>query len=213
MFVGLPLEANTGGASPRDDSPAQGMAELLQGEGPGVRSIQRGDIIDGMVMKVDRDSILVDIGSKTEGVIPGYEMRSLGSEGLSQVKVGDEILVYVLQPENREGQVVLSLDRATGEGGWRILQQRFDAGEIIEAEVAGYNRGGLLVNIDGVRGFVPISQVMGLRGEVDSEEEQDARFAKWIGTALKLKIIELNRRRNRLIQHQRVRGLCRSGRR
>ena len=185
----------------------QGMAELWEGEAQGIRELRRGDIIDGVVMRVDRDSILVDISGKTEGVIPAPEMRSLSQEELQEMQVGDGILVYVLQPENHEGQVVLSLDRATGERGWRSLQQRFDAGEIFDAEVVGYNKGGLLVSVDGVRGFVPTSQVVGLRGEREEnaeDAESDERFAPWIGKTLRLKIIEINRRRNRLILSERA---------
>lgn len=185
----------------------QGMAELWEGEAQGIRELRRGDIIDGVVMRVDRDSILVDISGKTEGVIPAPEMRSLSQEELQEMQVGDSILVYVLQPENHEGQVVLSLDRATGERGWRSLQQRFDAGEIFDAEVVGYNKGGLLVSVDGVRGFVPTSQVVGLRGEREEnaeDAESDERFAPWIGRTLRLKIIEINRRRNRLILSERA---------
>ncbi len=185
----------------------QGMAELWEGEAQGIRELRRGDIIDGVVMRVDRDSILVDISGKTEGVIPAPEMRSLSQEELQEMQVGDSILVYVLQPENHEGQVVLSLDRATGERGWRSLQQRFDAGEIFDAEVVGYNKGGLLVSVDGVRGFVPTSQVVGLRGEREEnaeDSESDERFAPWIGKTLRLKIIEINRRRNRLILSERA---------
>ena len=90
-------------------------------------------------------------------------MRSLTPPEWEELKVGDKVLAYVLQPETQDGQVVLSLDRATGERGWRTLQQRFEAGEIFDAEVMGYNKGGLLVNVEGVRGFVPTSQVVGLR--------------------------------------------------
>lgn len=186
------------------DDVAQGMAELLESESRDYRSFHRGDIVEGVVMRVDRDSILVDIGAKTEGIIPGHEMRSLGPDGWSRHQVGDELIGYVLQPENQEGQVVLSLDRAAGEKGWRILQTRSEAGETIDAEVVGYNKGGLLVNIEGVRGFVPSSQVVGLRFEAGPEGSQEARFAQWIGRELKLKIIEINRRRNRLILSERA---------
>ena len=211
-------DAEFSGYMPADIEEAQGMAELLESETQGLRRLGRGDIIDGVVMRVDRDNILVDIGGKTEGVVPAHEMRSLTPEEFKELHIGSDLLVYVLSPENQEGQVVLSLDRATGERGWRSLQQRFDAGEMIEAEVVGYNKGGLLVNIEGVRGFVPSSQVSGLRGEreeapppsetetQDGEalSEGDERFAQWIGKSLKLKIIEINRRRNRLILSERA---------
>ena len=182
----------------------EGMAQLWEDGAQDFRSFQRGEIVDGVVVQIDKDSLLVDIGSKTEGIVPSNEMRSFGQEGLSQLKVGDTVLVYVLQPENHEGQVILSIDRATGERGWRSLQQRFEDGEVIEAEVVGYNKGGLLANIDGIRGFVPVSQVMGLRTNGDTEEALEERFNQWIGRHLKLKIIEINRRRNRLILSERV---------
>ena len=194
-------------SSPQDSplEETQGMAELWDGEAQGFRNPRRGDIIDGVIMRLDRESILVDIGSKTEGVVPTHEMRSLTPEEFSQLAEGDQVLVYVLQPENHEGQVGLSLDRATGERGWRSLQQRFEAGEIFDAEVVGYNKGGLLVNIEGVRGFVPTSQVSGLRAERDeTEADYEERFAQWIGKSLRLKIIEINRRRNRLILSERA---------
>lgn len=193
-----------------EDEPAQGvlsMADLLkEEETSGFKSLKRGEITEGSIMQVDRETIMVDVGSKTEGVVPSHEMRSLTQEDLARMHVGDPILVYVLQTENQEGQVVLSLDRATGERGWRSLQQRFEAGEIFEAEVVGYNKGGLLVNIEGVRGFVPTSQALGLRAESPEEAEgvSDERFAEWIGKPLRLKIIEINRRRNRLILSERA---------
>lgn len=190
-------------SNPMEDM-TQGMAELLQEE-ESLKSLRRGDIIEGVVMHADRESILVDISSKTEGVIPAQEMRSLTAEELAGLSVGDPLLVYVLNPENQEGQVVLSLDRASGERGWRTLQTRFEAQDIFEAEVVGYNKGGLLVNIEGIRGFVPSSQVVGLRADAgDGDGPSEERLAEWIGKTLRLKIIELNRRRNRLILSERV---------
>ncbi len=184
---------------------AMGMAELWEGEPDSFKEIHRGDIIEGIIAQLDHDGILVDFGFKTEGVIPANEMRSLTPPEWEELKVGDKVLAYVLQPETQDGQVVLSLDRATGERGWRTLQQRFEAGEIFDAEVMGYNKGGLLVNVEGVRGFVPTSQVVGLRPEGDSEEAiSDERLAQWIGRFLRLKIIELNRRRNRFILSERA---------
>ncbi|MCG3776187.1 MAG: 30S ribosomal protein S1 [Nitrospira sp.] len=191
-----------------EEMPAEaslGMAELWAEETSGFQEIHRGDIIEGVIAQLDRESILVDFGFKTEGVIPAHEMRSLTPAEWDEYHVGDKILAYVLQTETQDGQVILSLDRATGERGWRTLQQRLDAGEIFEAEVMGYNKGGLLVNVEGVRGFVPTSQVAGLRSEGDTEEGlSEERLAQWIGKSLRLKIIELNRRRNRFILSERA---------
>lgn len=135
----------------------KGMQGLMESEVQAIRSIQRGDVVEGVVMRVDRDEVLVDIGTKSEGVISSHEMQSAGAEGTSRLKVGDQVLVYVLRPENEEGQVVLSLDRARGEKGWRLLQRYFDDGGTFQAEIIGFNKGGLLVDIEGVHGFIPLA--------------------------------------------------------
>ncbi|MGH2584520.1 MAG: 30S ribosomal protein S1, partial [Dehalococcoidia bacterium] len=175
--------------------------EALLDEDMEFRSLRRGDVLEGIVMETGREGVLVDIGSKSEGIIPLNEMHSLGADPLSKVSRGDELLVYVLQPESQEGQVILSLDRARGEQGWRTLQKRFEDGESFEGEVTGYNKGGLLVNVEGVNAFVPLSQVVGVhpRGE-----DGDGGLQANVGRMLRLKVIEINRRRNRVILSERA---------
>src|SRR5690606_6347063 len=95
----------------------------------------------------------------------------------------------------------LSIDRARQEKSWRNLQERYENNEVIEAEVVNYNKGGLLVNLDGVRGFVPASQVTEISGGDDAQKQAD--MARLIGRKLSLKIIEINRNRNRLILSER----------
>jgi small subunit ribosomal protein S1 len=106
----------------------------------------------------------------------------------------------VLQPETAEGQVALSIDRARGEQGWRVLQERFESGEIFEAEVTGYNKGGLLANVEGVNAFIPMSQVVGAKPGSDGTNPLSAQ----VGRPLRLKVIEINRRRNRVILSERA---------
>ena len=178
------------------------MGALLEGEGLQYRDLHRGEVIEGLVMGTDRDGILVNVGSKSEGVIPPHEMRSLGPEAAARLNVGERVLVYVLQPETPEGQILLSLDRARGEKGWRVLQQRFEEGQSFEAQVSGYNKGGLLVNVEGVHAFVPLSQVVGVRPE--RVENGESALAQMVGKTLHLKVIEINRRRNRVILSERA---------
>lgn len=181
----------------------QDMESWLRQESLEYKSLRRGDVVEGTVMGFDRDGVLVDIGSKSEGVIPPGEMHSLGPAGASRLQKGDQVIVYVLQPETPEGQVILSLDRARGERGWRVLQQRFETGECFEAEVINYNRGGLLVNVEGVHGFVPLSQVVGARPD-RGDERGESSLAAMVGRRLQLKVIEINRRRNRVILSERA---------
>lgn len=181
-----------------------GMAELLGSESAGFKSFRRGDVVDGIIVRCDRDGILVDIGSKSEGMIPNHEVEAMGAEAANQLQVGDRILVYVMQPENQEGQAVLSLDRARSERGWRSVQHQFDSGEIFEAEVIDFNKGGLIANLGGVRGFVPSSQVVSLRPDGPGEVTSDSPLAQLVGKKLRFKIIELNRHRNRVILSERA---------
>jgi small subunit ribosomal protein S1 len=178
------------------------MAALLEAEErSSIRSLRRGEVIEGTIIAINRDAVVVDIGSKSEGVIPANEMHSLGAEPLRRVEMGQKVVAFVMQPETSEGDILLSLDRARGEHGWRLLQQRMDDGESFEAEVSGYNKGGLLVNVEGVAAFVPLSQLVGFRP--DRNDETGSSLAQAVGKQLRLKVIELNRRRNRVILSER----------
>jgi small subunit ribosomal protein S1 len=184
--------------------PSENMEDLLVGEALGHPQLRRGDIIEGVVVGTDRDGMLVDIGAKSEGVIPPNEMQSLRSEGDSAVKPGDKVLVFVLQPETPEGQIIVSIDRARGEKGWRLLQQYYEEGTTFEGEVTGFNKGGLLVDVEGVHAFVPLSQLAGARFVRSSDETGDKGLASWVGKTLRIKVIEINRRRNRVILSERA---------
>jgi small subunit ribosomal protein S1 len=180
--------------------PSASMEDLLRASEEQYRTLRHGEVVEGTIMKVDREEILVDIGAKTEGIIPSREAQSLTPAEREALKVGDQVLVVVVQPENAEGHAVLSLDRARQEKAWRDLQKKFEAGEIIEAQVIGHNKGGLLVNVEGLRGFVPASQISSLP---PGEANKQAELARYHGRSLPLKIIEINRNRNRLILSER----------
>src|SRR5215471_8681926 len=177
------------------------MEQLLAEPETNVRTLKYGDVLEGIVMQLDRDEVLVDIGSKSEGIIPNKELSSLSDEERKGLGTGDTVLVFVVQPENADGHAVLSIDRARQEKSWRVLQSKYEAGEVIEAIVKNYNKGGLLVDLDGVRGFVPASQVTEIRGGDDASKQAD--MARLIGSSLPLKVIEINRHRNRLILSER----------
>jgi small subunit ribosomal protein S1 len=177
------------------------MEQFLSDPSHDYKTLKYGDVMEGIIMHIDRDELLVDIGSKAEGIVPAKEYSSLAAEEKDQLQVGDNILVFVVQPENQEGHPVVSIDRARQEKSWRRLQELHEENAIIEAEVTNYNKGGLLVNLDGVRGFVPASQVTEIRGGDDSSKQAD--MARLIGTQLPLKVIEINRHRNRLILSER----------
>ena len=183
-------------------SPGQGMGDLLDGYTESYRQHRRGDVVDGVVVRVDRDEVLVDIGAKSEAVVPLHEIPRSFMEGESPLRVGSEVLAYVLQPEDPEGKVVLSLSRALAERGWRDLEKVKEQGGTIEGEILEHNKGGLIVNVLGVRGFVPLSQIADLRRS--GEESVEQRLEGMKGRQVLLKVIEINRRRNRLILSERA---------
>jgi small subunit ribosomal protein S1 len=191
------------GSSSQGSAGGGEMAALLE-ESTEFRSPQRGDIVEGIAMGWDRDGLLVDIGAKSEGVVPRNEMQSFAPDAESKIHSGDKILVFIVQPDSAEGQILLSLDRARGERGWHVLQERFESGETFEGPVTGHNKGGLLVNVEGVNAFVPLSQLVGVRPDRNREDGGASSLAEAVGKQLRLKVIEINRRRNRVILSERA---------
>ncbi|MDY7039648.1 MAG: S1 RNA-binding domain-containing protein [Chloroflexota bacterium] len=168
------------------------------------RRLRRGDIVEGTIVRVGPGEVLIDVGSKTEGIISNRELERIGSELLAQFNVGDNILVYVVTPEDRNGNIILSFGRAQLERDWRRAEKMFEAGDIFEGTVAGYNKGGLIVRLGKVRGFVPASQLITRRLQDSSEASSGEELrAQLVGQNLQLKIIELDRERNRLILSER----------
>jgi len=178
------------------------MADLLDEYLPS-KILRRGEIIDGKVMSRKPEGMLVDIGYKSEGFIPTKEMRTLTGEAAENLSIGDEIIAYVINPEGSEGSSILSIDRARGEQGWRILEKAMDSNESCKGVITGSNRGGAVVESEGVQGFIPLSQLVGPARElyVPGGEPPKEGF---IGMEVEFKIIELNRRRNRAIFSERA---------
>jgi len=177
------------------------MGALLDMEAAQPGQLRRGEIVEGMVMGASPDGLIVDVGTKTEAVIPQGEMLSLGVDGAAKLKAGDTVKVMVLQPSSAEGHAIVSLDRARGEEGWDTLAARHESGEIFDAQVTGHNRGGILVNVDGVNAFVPLSQIDSVRRDDPDAANQ---LANLVGQSIRLKVIELNRKRNRVILSERA---------
>ena len=188
-------------AEEADQNQISTMQGLMSDAASEFRTLQRGDVVEGVVVSADRDGILVDVGTKSEGMVPAGEAQSLLDHG--EVHVGEEILVYVIQPEDQDGHVLLSVNRARAERGWRTMQHLFEDGSIFEAEVIDHNKGGLIVNADGVRGFIPLSQVAGVRLDGSTEDEVRDKLASMVGQTIPVKVLEINRRRNRLILSER----------
>lgn len=163
-----------------------------------------GDIRNGVIVDKRPHEILVDIGYKSEGIVNGRELDRI-ADSLDELNVGDEVPVYILR-EDRDGNLLLSISRAQAEKDWEYAEQLMESQQIFEGNVAAHNRGGVIVKIGQVRGFVPASQLSAdsqSQGE-DDPENADDRWANLVGQNLMLKVIDIDRRRNRLILSERL---------
>ncbi len=181
------------------------MGDLLEEvETPLISRLKRGQVVEGEIVQIDPGAILVDIGAKLDGFIHPTEVEQLQRDPAACPHVGDRVLVYVVQPANKDGHAVLSLARAQAERDWRAVQQQFENKELLELPVVGYNKGGLIVRLGEVRGFIPATQLDQRITTNNRPEERMKQLSKLVGRTLKLKIIELDRANNRLILSERL---------
>jgi small subunit ribosomal protein S1 len=178
------------------------MAELLAQEENALQEIQPGKIVQGVVASKRPGEIFVDVGAKYEGLVEPRDLDNLTPEELAAIKVGETIPVYVLRtPSDEEDHIILSLSQARAEKDWDEAERLFKEKTVIESEVIGNNKGGLIVAFGHVRGFVPGSQLASV--QYNSSNKAD-RWSQLTGKTLKLKIIEVDRSRNRLIFSERA---------
>jgi small subunit ribosomal protein S1 len=163
---------------------------------------QRGELRDGLIMQIEDSGVLVSIGTKREGVIPSSDLRAMGDEFVGELSVGATIQVYVQEPENRDGDLILSLTMVQVAKDWEHAQKMYSEGGIVQCKVVGFNKGGLLVQFNRIRGFVPASQVAQLHGRTAAEERQQA-LQRMVNQEIPLKVIEVDRERNRLVLSER----------
>jgi small subunit ribosomal protein S1 len=178
------------------------MNDLME-EALSFQKLRQGDIVDGQIVSVSPTEILVDVGAKSEGVVRGKELEGLGREGLEDLQIGDTIPVYVVRAEDRDGNLVLSIRRAEEEADWRKAKELYDDGEAFESSVAGFNKGGLIVRLGKLRGFVPASQ-LSRKHQGKQQQQPEERWARLVGIPIRVKIIEINRSRKRLILSERA---------
>lgn len=147
-------------------------------------TLKAGEVVVGRVIAINREGAWIDIGSKSEGIIPPSEMTSCLKKPL---EIGEEVVVLILQSPNADGQAILSLDKARRFATWFRLERHLSSGEPIEALVISSNKGGLLVKYEGVQGFIPRSHI------------ENKKINSLVGQKIKLKVIEVDQRQGRLI--------------
>jgi small subunit ribosomal protein S1 len=158
-------------------------------------SFDEGDVVNGKVVRIDKDEVLVDIGYKAEGVIPSNELSIRKSvDPAEEVELGEEIDALVLTKEDAEGRLILSKKRARFEKAWRKIEIAADSGEPVEGSVIEVVKGGLILDL-GVRGFLPASLV---------DIRRVHNLDEFMGQTLECKVIELNRSRNNVVLSRRA---------
>jgi len=199
----------TTGPEPTTPSPPEPAPEVhpmdafLEDGDYGLEAPRRGEIRIGTVARVTETDVFIDIGAKSEGVITSRELEQLSEEQRAGLRVGEEVSVYVIRPGGRGGSLELSLARAEEEQDWQRAEELLESKEIFEGEVAGYNKGGLIVQLGQLRGFIPASQVSLARRRRAEGDTPDKRWGKMVGEHVMSKVIEVDRRRNRLILSER----------
>lgn len=193
-------DPNVGGSAA--DHP---MKKLLDEGASGMNMLNRGEIRDGIIARITPSEILVDVGAKSEGIISGKELEAIDQPTRKSFAVGQEIPVYVLDPEDRNGNPVLSYVRAREEKDWQTAERLLQTQEVYASTIAGYNKGGIIVKIGNVRGFIPASQVSAQRRRrTEGVEAPEQKWGKMIGEPVQVKVIEVDRNRNRLILSERA---------
>ena len=175
-----------------EDISDEEMNQMIDGT---LTDFDEGDLIDGTVVKIEHDEVLVDIGFKSEGVIPARELSIRKDADPSEVvNLGDKLEALVLQKEDKDGRLILSKKRAEYERAWIQVENKFKAGEVVTGEVIEVVKGGLILDI-GLRGFLPASLV-------DLRRVKD--LTAYLGTEIEARVIEMDRNRNNVVLSRRV---------
>jgi small subunit ribosomal protein S1 len=160
-----------------------------------ISPFSEGDVVTGKVVRIDADEVLVDIGYKSEGVIPANELSIRKSvDPNDEVSLGEEVDALVLTKEDQDGRLILSKKRARFEKAWRAIERAAESGEPVDGTVIEVVKGGLIVDL-GVRGFLPASLV---------DIRRVPHLDEYLGQTIETKVIELNRSRNNVVLSRRA---------
>lgn len=163
-----------------------------------------GEIRDGIIASLSDNRILVSIGAKSEGIIEGKEFDAIPKEILATFEEGKAIPVYVVNPEDHDGNLILSFVRAVEEQSWIEAEELLKSSGTFSSTVAGYNKGGLIVPLSTIRGFIPASQLSLSRRFNMSSGTPEEKFKEFVGESVDVCVIEVDRQRQRLILSERA---------
>ena len=165
---------------------------------------KRGRVYQGVISSTAPTAVTVDLGDGDQGIVPGRELELMTRKMLESLVVGAEVDVYVVNPRNHRGETVLSINHALEELDWRNAHKLSKSRKVHEALIGGYNKGGLIVRFGRLRGFVPQSQLAEERVRGMSGGTPEERYGPMVNQPIGVKVMEVDRHRNRLILSERA---------
>ncbi len=165
--------------------------------------LKRGDILEGTVLSIDEEGLLVDLAdagdvSQQQAFVPAHDLDKLSASRRESLQAGKSVRVYVMNPADDHGRLVVSIHQAVLNQKWLEAERLLESGEIWEGKVVGYNQGGVIVPFGRLRGFVPISHLMDIPRRSSAGVIRE-RLGNYVGRTLPLRVIEVDRRRRRLL--------------
>jgi small subunit ribosomal protein S1 len=191
-------DENMQGEKKNDEKPMT-MEALLNEQDLDIDLPQSGQIRKGTIASIAPSQVLISIGAKSEGIVSSRDLEQLTDEERDALEVGKEVYVYVINPEDNNGNVVLSLKRAQEQLSWDSCEKYLADNETVESKIIGFNKGGLIADVEGLRGFVPSSQVSAMRRSMSTGDTPEQRWQKMVGEDIMVRVIEVDRERRRLI--------------
>jgi small subunit ribosomal protein S1 len=184
---------------PQEES--QDFRDLLE-ESFDYKPPRRGEIRDAIIMQIDRNEIIVDMGAKQDGIVTAQDIERLDPEYRATLSVGQKVPVYVLQPRDSDGNLIVSINMGLQQFDWNDAGSLLNKDEVVEVNVVGHNRGGVLVRWNRLEGFIPSSHMVTVGGGLQGNERRDA-LDDLKDRVLRVKVIEVDQDRRRLIFSER----------
>lgn len=187
-----------------DQNNNQSMEALLASESLSIDLPKAGEIRKGTIASISPNQILISIGAKSEGVVAGKELEQLTQEERDALQVGQELDVFVIIPEDSNGNVILSLKRAFEQIAWENVEKMIADETVLDTKIIGFNKGGLIAAVGNLRGFIPSSQISAARRAQSTGDKPEQRYQKMVGQPISVRIVEVDRERRRLILSERA---------
>jgi small subunit ribosomal protein S1 len=195
----IPTESSSAAEPDSAPTPADAPSAAAAPSG-----LKRGDVIETVILETTPVRIVVDVGNGFEGIITNHEIEKMSRQNLEALKVGEKVTVFVVNPHDKDGKVIVSINRALEELDWKEAEVYRQSQEPYETRIAGYNKGGLIARFGRLRGFIPQSQLSNEHRRPGENETPEEHYSKLINESITVKVMEVDRARNRLILSERM---------